>query len=98
MCLAGWPGTKSGPEGRAWANDQAHGLSRHDLFSPYIRAGPLDDEPCFLGPVPGRAGPACWPSIVRERWNEILRIKFYLYIEINKESYIEKSTVGYSSI
>jgi hypothetical protein len=62
-CLAGWPDTKSDPEGRAWANSQARGLSRHGPFSPYTRAGPLDDGSCFPGPVPGRAGPAYWPSI-----------------------------------
>jgi hypothetical protein len=45
-CLAGWPGTKSGPEGRAWANGQARGLSRHGPFSPYSRASPLADGPC----------------------------------------------------
>jgi hypothetical protein len=38
--------------------------SRHGLLSPYTWAGPLADGPCFPGPVPGRAGPACWPSIV----------------------------------
>jgi hypothetical protein len=59
----GWPGTKSGLEGRTWANGQTRGLSRHGLLSPCARAGPLADGPCFPGPVPGRAGPTCWPSI-----------------------------------
>jgi hypothetical protein len=53
-CLAGQPGTISGPKGHAWANVQARGLFRHGPLSTKYRAGPFTVGPCLTGPVPGR--------------------------------------------
>ena len=62
--FSGRPGLKNGPAGRAWALGQARRPAGHGPGGP--RTVPARHPPgrAWHGPVPCRAGPARWPSIV----------------------------------